>query len=655
MIVDDEDISTLPRNRRLKDIRKKKAKFDHAQFVAWDGEGITDTNGDHHYILLKSSLGHTLKTLPQIRTADALKLLTDAATENPKAIHVGYYLAYDFNMILQDLPIYSLQRIRKHQPVYYLHYSIRTKFGKELWIKNRKTGVSVTLWDVGSFYQQSFVSALEKWNIDVPFLQNIIENKAKRSVFTATDIDAIEEYCAQELEALVKLQTELHRALNICNLRINKWHGPGAIAAYLFKHHNIRSHMVTPPDNVNAAAQSAYGGGRIELIRQGHHDDRTYYYDIRSAYPYGISRLPSLRYGQWRLSTVPEPELRELSLYHVANWDFNGMDTFYPIRCRDTHGNITYPERGTGVWVWTPEYAILREHYAGRFETSASLIFDNQQPSLRPFVWVEHLYDTRREWKANGNPAQEGLKLGLNSIYGKMIQQLGWSIDANGNVKLPAYHQLEYGGYVTSECRAQLFRAAMGNADRIIGFETDGIITTDPLDVPLSHAIGGWECDLYDSITYVQNGFYFLNGERGGKTKFRGFDKGSITEDMILNAWANGDEYVEARLTRHYGLHAALHQNRLDQWGNWLTEPRNLSVNLPPTKRIARCDRSYCNGCALGKGKHQVLHDTDAYGWATEESAPYPLEWKGPIPDWKRDIDLFNRTELCDYESMDMA
>lgn len=651
-IIDDYDI-TNAKHRRLKPYTKKR-KFDYAEFIAWDGEGITDANGHHLYIYLASSSGDSICSPTGISSDDALALLISVAEQHPKAIHVGYFFSYDINMILKDLPYSALERIVSGRRCYYNQYNIEVRFGKRLWVKDRSTGVSITLWDVGSFFQQSFIKALETWEVATDFLENIRNMKASRSLFDLSQLDEIKAYCQQELDSLVLLMKAFRNALDVCNLRIGQWHGPGAIAEFLYKRHGMKQHMCKAPEHINIAAQVAYGGGRIELIKQGSYRGPVYYYDIRSAYPYAISQLPSLKHGTWLLSTDANPECRELSLYHVSHWSFDTLDPFFPIRHRASTGDISYPEKGNGCWIWSPEYELLKDFYPGTYEVDKAFIYCNPKGGIRPFSWVGQLYNQRNEWKANGNPAERGLKLGLNSLYGKMIQQQGWRLRDDGTVQLPAFHQLEWGGYVTSSCRAQLYRAANRNPNAIVGFETDGIISIEPLDVVLSNELGGWDMEQYNGVTYVQNGFYWLHTDNGTiKSKYRGFDPGTVTEDAILNAWANGEEYVEATLTRHYGLGIAMHHRRMDRWGDWVTEPRKLSTLVPITKRLANCNGvRNCDACNANLGKHEALHQTSAYGWAMDESYPYPLEWKGERPLWKQEIDEFNKLEACDYEEI---
>jgi hypothetical protein len=636
--------------------RRNPGKFDHAQFIGWDGEGITDENGHHHYVLFANSqhvhvrptIGEDGEPRQDITTKQALGTLIESGRLNPKALHVIYFGSYDFNMLLRDCSRAALDRLRHGLAAYYDRYNLKVRFGKSLWVQDRYTKVSVTLWDVGSFFQQSFVKALQTWQVDTPHLANIIRQKANRSVFTLSDMDEIAEYCDQELEALVQLMNLFRDALEVCDLRISQWHGPGAIAAKLYDQHSIKAHKAVCPDEVNRAAQYAYGGGRIELVRQGHVSGRSgdvLNYDVRSCYPWAIAGLPSLHNSHWqhwrkdRVGSGDRPISRELSLY-LVRWNFTDRSPFYPIRHRHADGSVCYPQTGLAAWVWTPEYELLERFFPGQYEVKEALIFGNENPS-RPFTWVEDMYNQRVEWKREGYGAERILKLGLNSLYGKMIQQLGWNIDTG---KLPAWHQLEWGGYVTSAARARIFAASYGNPG-IVGFETDGILTTTPLSVPLSGELGGWELTEHSNLTYVQTGFYWLDD----KVRYRGFDPGSVCRTRVLKAWADNKPTMEAQSTRHLGLNAAAHNNDWDRWGDWITSKRELDVSSASNKRIRTCPPS-CGTLDTG------LHNTRPYPEiVTEESAPYPLAWRPEgLPEWKADLYRMN-AEMPDYDSYRFA
>ena len=652
----DIDFDELPqRKHKPPELRKKRnpGKFDHAQFIAWDGEGITDADGHHHYLLFANSRGFKVRAAiaqdgdrqTGVSTESALRLLIETARANPRALHVIYYGSYDFNMFLRDVPRNALDRLRHGLKAFYRNFSLEVRFGKSLWVKDRATGVSVTLWDVGSFFQQSFVKALQTWQVETDHLDNIIRQKANRSSFSSADIADIEEYCDQELEALVMLMQQFRDALEACNLRISRWHGPGAIAGRLYEQHSIKRHKKVCPDEITRAAQYAYGGGRIELIRQGHYDGSIYNYDVRSCYPWAIAGLPSLRYASWKHysgdGSGSPPVPATFSLYRVR-WHFRDRSPFYPLRHRHVDGSVCYPQTGVSSWCWTPEFELLERYFPGQYEVLEAYVWDAPAPE-RPFEWVADMYERRMQWKAQEYGAERILKLGLNSLYGKMIQQLGWqAVD-----RLPAWHQLEWGGYVTSAARARMFDAAYG-CPGVVGFETDGIISTSPLPVELSIDLGGWELSEHQSLTYVQSGFYWLDD----KVKYRGFDPGTVTREAVLNGWKHNEPFVEAQLTRHIGLNYAAHTGHWDQWGDWVTADRRLDIGSASSKRIRNCGKA-CSGCKTSPLLSDGLHDTRPYPEiVTAESAPYPLAWRPEgLPPWKVEA-LRQSMELPDFDAL---
>jgi len=241
------------------------------------------------------------------------------------------------------------------------------------------------------------------------------------------------------------------------------------------------------------------------------------------------------------------------------------------------------------------------------------------QCECSPFWFVEGLYNKRAALKKAGDGAHVGLKLGLNSMYGKLAQQIGW--DPGPPLKLPPYHSLEWAGWVTSHCRAQVYRAAMSAPDDIIAFETDAVFARTPLDLSIGERLGEWEATEYSSLTYLKSGMYFGTKTNGTEVeKMRGVNKGSITRQQMIDALQNDDDVLHAEQTRFITLGQALHQD-FSKWTNWITAPREIKI-------------------ALNGKRIDLLHKGDEWkqtgdGWQeteegfhdTEFSYPYEVEW----------------------------
>lgn len=616
------------------------SRFAIGDFVAWDGEGITDQRGKHHYILLANSLGdyiHSANSVqPQgLSTTDCFEFLLDTASRTPKANHVIYGGGYDANKILKDLA-YSEQRLRKlwdTSGVFYKNYHIDWVRGKWLRIRDLRTQRAITLYDVISFFQMSFVKTLQSWDIQVEHFDVIEDMKKKRGDFSVDQMPEIIRYCQAELAALVTLMEKFrdnHMAAGLPVL--SGLYGPGAIANGLLRRHNIRAHMVTDKE-VSEAAKYAYAAGRIERLRYGNFEGRLRIYDIASAYPSAISKLPSLG-GGWQQRGKTCRDVVPMSLYHIRlfNHDKYASPLFYR-KGLAKHRPIFFPNpKGSDhieTWVWTPEYQILCD-LGFDFENIEAYIFKGDKNS-RPFAWVEDMYYQRLAWKKQGNPAEKNLKLALNSLYGKFVQQAGYTRAGH----IPKYHQLEWGGYITSTTRAQLYRA-MHSVDfrGIIGVETDSIILAgdEQPKLKLGEGLGEWGVTEYEGITYVQSGVYWLKTSEGWLDKYskrRGYLPGTLTREKVLKAWnknPTGDSAifelqpwltVDAEGQSFITLgHCYRPGQTLDNWGDWIRGPKKLSLWKGTKREIVR-------------DKNPALHLLDTVD-VTEfcgQSSPYIIEW----------------------------
>jgi len=153
-----------------------------------------------------------------------------------------------------------------------------------------------------------------------------------------------------------------------------------------------------------------------------------------------------------------------------------------------------------------------------------------------PFQFVPEVYRQRRLFKQQGNAAQMILKLGLNSLYGKLAQQIGYRKDDK-----PAYQQIEWAGWITSATRASLYRVAMQHPDSVVMFATDGLFSTEPHKVDQGSELGQWEVQEHEAAIVAQSGVYwYKDANSEWVAKYRGFDPGSLSWETVLSAWQSG-------------------------------------------------------------------------------------------------------------------
>jgi hypothetical protein len=645
---------------------KKETKFDHGVFVAWDGEGLTlhrrgcpEPEGGgcgcrHEYAYLANSVGGDLVRPEGMDTREALTFLTEqAALMDPLATHVCYGLSYDANMILRDLPMPDLKRIWQGERVRVLRrFMVAYRPRKSFWVKDYSTDSSLTLWDPFGFYQSSFVKAIvDNLGPDYPDLPLIRAGKKRRSSFAASDIPFVRSYTGAELRALVALMGKLRESFISANLKLKRWDGAGAVAAALLEREGIKNHLATTPEEVQAAALFAYAGGRIETLRFGFHDGKIWHYDIRSAYPFAMVGLPSIRHGRWfRVSGMPAYPFSVVKV----RWDYTRTGdrrTVYPFAFRDSGGSIYFPTHGT-TWAWYPEIAAAWgiPDYRRGMELLDAWEFRPSNERERPFAWVADLYKKREAMKRTKNPAQKALKLGLNSGYGKLAQNVGGTKE-----RPPPFHQLEYAGYITSETRARLFKVAV-EADRdCITLATDGIYSTAPIaDLDCSEGLGHWEAATHEAMLIAQSGVYFLRDRFDGSAcpkcggpmtaisfgcvrcaeatcawsnlveHYRGFDEDTLNPDRILDAWRHGQTELTAASTRFLTMgRSVVSSKAFERWRTWVEEPRMLDIHATGK----RLDRIAPDRWGRKHSPARQLLPTDPADPFEAESHPYALAW----------------------------
>jgi len=628
------------------------------RFVAVDGEGLNTKDGGHNYVMLAISDVPTLVNLEGIPTLDAIEYLWKNL--DPANINVIYGGSYDFNLWVKDLMRHELELLYRsgmgNKGVAVGPYRIQWIKGKEFTIS--RDGKRVVINDVISFFQCSFIDACDSYLGDYEGREELVREKARRGSFKADEIPTIDHYNQLELRLLVRLMEELRARLDRAGLRPLRWNSPGAIAAALFKQHKVRQHKGDVPEAVARAARYAYAGGRFEIIKYGKVNAKAYEYDINSAYPKALTYVPSLADGEWHHhgATTERYPVWPFALYrvryemaHEENWKLP-----QPIFVRGANGNVAFPPVAEN-WIWSPEYATLLK-YIDTIPGARATILEawEYRPATeeKPFSFITSLYEKRQALKSQGDGAHVGIKLGLNSMYGKLAQQVGWRAATDRfPLRLPPYHQLEWAGYVTSWCRAYALAAALPQLDKVIAFETDAVFTSAPLDVPIGSGLGEWEEIKFTALTYVQSGFYFGKTRKGIVTsKTRGADRGQITKRRVENALAQPirDRFLPFKLTRFYGLGLALKQD-MSKWAKWVKVEKHFAL-YPDSKRTLLCGL----GCPCGtRGAlvPEMWHETAPAQIAENGvSHEYPVEWINPNPDMQLEENRENEFDnLEDY------
>lgn len=609
---------TVP-NRPYK-YRKQPSKWERRKIIAWDGEGANLDTGEHVYNLLANSLGKYIINHGGLSTEECFRFMLNHS--DPQAINVIFGGSYDVNMMLRDVPEDKIKKLWQTGSCYWkqygIHYAHRKKFTVSEYTRarGRKPIRSIIIWDVLGYFQTSFVKACRKWLGEdfagkLKVFDDIQAMKDQRSSFTTDKIEDIVKYNYVECQMLVLLVEALFRAMDEAGIVLTRYDGAGSIAAALLRQNNILSHKGEIPKEVSDWSQYAYSGGRIEAPRCGNLEDgMVYRYDINSAYPSACLQLPSYSGASWSFDGYWNGE--PYSIVEVE-WSYTEESPFYPLWYRCPDGRILYPHAGRGRYFGN-EIEVLAQHYVeGKDYEIIGACNCDLATDAKPFTFLNHAYATRKSFDNKGSMAGQAIKLGMNSVYGKLAQQAGYR-----NGRIPTYHHLLWAGQITSITRSKLYSVAMQHPTTVVAFATDAVISLSEHDVPTGDRLGEWTPERFTGLTLVQAGVYWLRLETEWSDKYRGFDAGALQRDELLRCWAENAEY-KARLTRFYGMGSAVGLNNFkDYWRVWRTEDRKLSI-IPDGKRQPGKRRDYAVELCPTVPTENVYGDM--------LSTPYPLEW----------------------------
>jgi hypothetical protein len=595
-------------------------------FVFWDGEGCQDTN----YSLFGNSSGSFIK-YPDLSTIDCLSLILETEAENPSAIHVGYSFGYDVNMIIKDFNFRQLLMLKETGSTSYKGMNV--EYIPRKWFSVSRRGISAKIFDAFLFFNCSFAKALAKYGIGASEdIARIEAGKEERPNFTWENIDNIEVYWRTELKYGVELMTQLRTILYGAGLRISSWHGPGALASYaLNKYGTLKFMDKGISADVNKAAQYAMVGGRFQPFQAGFYDGPVYDRDKNSAYAYAASRLPDLSTGKWLHIYSPEPtdaETRRMGIYRIRRIAKPGRHPM-PLPHRSKGGQVTYPPC-VESWYFAPEAALVsRDSQADFIE---AWVYEDD--GTYPFSWISDMFEERLKLQLAGDPTEKGLKWALAALYGQFAQRTGW--ERKGGP--PKWHQLEWAGTITAECRAMVYAAAIRAGSSLVSIDTDGFMSLAPVNtVPngFGNKLEQWRAEEFTGLLYIQNGIYWLRDQEGFwlPPKNRGIPRKKLDFSEVLPlVLQNRNLTITQHMFTGFGL--AISQN-LAKWRTWQDVSRTITFGgngkaSHKSRLCPTCER----GIGWGEGMHPLIPAIPL----EIESSPHKLPWLTEVIPTEQDI-----------------
>jgi hypothetical protein len=639
------------------------------RIIAWDGEGMKLSGNEfpQHYVLFGCSAEPEWHLVNRdLKTMQILEYIIAVGERYPNAVHIGYGFRYDANMIIKGLPNKHLRILKNKGEVNFRLGNIRWRIhvipGKSFRVTKRwssgKTNagkrsgdgyVSVKIDDMASFFACPFLDACESILGDVLTDEDrevIAHGKSARKDNVWDDLTDVQRYWRAEIRLMQMMAERFRDVMYAAGIKLRDWYGPGAIATYLISKRRLRNHLQNQPliKEVHEASKIAYAGGRFELFQVGRINRQCYGLDINSAYPAALASAPSLGldHGEW-IHVQNPTVIEEFGVYRIT-YNHRGKAkpiefTPMPLFHRDYKGSISFPQYVNG-WYWSPEAENAMEigrRIPGSVTVHEGWVWRND--GTRPFEFLLEMFEERLRI-GKKNVLSMPYKLGPNSMYGKLAQRVGW----DEKHKLPPKsHCLPLAGWITSNCRASLYRVMLQiPRHKLIAVETDGIYTTadpDGLVMDKGDGLGQWGIDAYDEMLYLQNGVYHRRVNDEWKApKARGLDIASVSREVVSEYFRRCDPGDFPTLTvqmreRFIGLNAAYVRGKeanvkayLGKWeaGERVMEPGGKGKRAHLPKVCAECNM----GMSAWDSPHQLAIRTRSMG---DMSSPHVLPWENEV------------------------
>lgn len=583
-------------------------------FAGFDGEGWNDGTGHKLWILRAGR--HELYTGKPLDTYEILAWLCTLPRD---VYYVGFALGYDWTMILRGLPRERFLKLydREARTVGERGVALPVDWGpfRMDWISGKRfsvwladdTKTRFNVEDTIGCFQQSFASAIDHWKVtsrdEQAFIERMKGERARFAEFVASPggIERVRRYNELECELLARMMERVREACNTQKINPSSWFGAGQLAQALLRKHSAKDHYAEFDPPFMRDAGSAYYGGFFDTSEVGVFPEM-YEYDISSAYPHIMRGLPCLAHAklvhrtagdariltegrnllrvQWEPAAEATPSWGAFPVRHSRGermvdgteatfLDALGTPSFTP-------GTLYYPERGEG-WYWDTEVlsVIARGEFDIRVVDAWTL---EARCDCQPFAWIPELYEYRKKLGKSGQGMV--LKLGMNSLYGKLAQSVG----------RPQFANIVYAGMVTAGTRGMIHNAIrLAGPDNVVMVATDAVYAKRPIQgLDLGSGLGEWEAKEFGEYLVILPGLHYAGDS--SRLKTRSIPVRVIAESLerIRGHWYSPERWspITFRLEAFISCQLAYHLGQDHTRGEWLDLPRSIRFGSPDKRRI---------------------------------------------------------------------
>lgn len=487
-------------------------------------------------------------------------------------------LSYDAECILKLLPESILKSYKwKHELEFtYKKFVIHYIDKKKLTIRKGKH--TVHLYDIMQYYEEkSLVKAYSK-NIKKRLDSKYLKTKNTRSYFTSyyyrRHKKEIRNYCIMDCVLTARLAEHWIGTFHaVFGIYLDNWISSGYLAEKVL----INNFVDIPrfnesPYAIQELARNSFYGGRFELIKKGFIGE-CYLYDINSAYPYSLTKIPDIRNGKWVSGKKINPKAKIGFFFVQAKVSDKVKISPFPFIKKNR--TICYPSGKFKTFVTLAELLAVGNDPEIKYSIIESYQFIPNSTCTYPFKkFIESQYDRRHLMKEEHNPLEHAIKVILNSIYGKTAQKTGKRI---GNMFNPIISAT-----ITGISRAQLYSFVKSNnlENDVVAFATDSIACQKKIPNLDSKKLGEMKLDKSaNDVIFLSNGFYRFN--KKWKNRGIGYDNERKIEIEHLGTRVDkdGNLYISVKSTKTTHIKSGILFNRLKEVGKIIPYEKKIGLN----------------------------------------------------------------------------
>lgn len=615
--------------------RATKRKLHDVEFIGVDGEGV-GRGKDHKYVLLGCG-DRQIADTRGLHWQTILGFLWECFLDKPTASYVGFFLGYDFAQWFKTLPRERAWRIfttagaavRKRDngkpplPVDVDDWQIDCLGLKRIRFRPKGEKRWMYINDAGPFFQSSFLAVIDPGKWDTPVCSQeefelVKQGKAHRS--TAELNEDMKLYNRLENDILARVMKRYNAGLVKAGVYLSRdqWYGPGQAAQTWLRSTQVptgEEFREAIPDGLFDFAVESYYAGWFEIMAHGHVRGTVWEYDINSAYPYVMAKLPCLLHGTWSTGRGNPPDRQ--GTYTLIRASVHGDNEYIGAmlhRC-EGGGKLARPRNTAGVY-WLHEVDAARR--AGLIHTVFVEEWWQYEPCNcdPPLAGLAELYNLRIEI-GKDTAAGKAFKLIYNSAYGKFAQSIGSAPFGN-----PVYASL-----ITAGCRTMILEAIATHprgASACIMVATDGVyfLGAHPT-LECSESLGAWEAGKKYNLTLFKPGVYWddaarkaIRESRLARFKARGVNAKAFSQaiDEIDKQFSSWDSRCARR--------------------RWDDEYLSRFSDKPKTKEILRKQAIRHNRKPFGR---RIPRTDDVLGWPTVKfKVEFTMTTIGQALQWER-------------------